>query len=384
MDTKRIKIVYLIGTLRIGGAERDIVETVTRLNKQRFAPQIYCISGGGPLQKRVESHGIPVTVFHALKPGKCDKKHIARKFFSLYHYLKKEQPSIVHSYTYSPSIYGGLAAKLATHAKIITNRLCLGTFKDGHPGLQVLENLVNRVTDNVIANAQAIKEDVLQRERIMPEKIHIIYNGVNLEQYLPVDSSTQRLKKQRFDIPETSPVIGIVANLSYWKGHREFVLAASKVVQRSPEVKFFCIGEDRGMKPQLDSLIHHLGLQKHIIFTGKIEQVEQVLPLIDIQVSASYEEGFSNAILEGMACGKPVIATAVGGTPEAVVHNETGLLVPPKDEHALAQAMLCLLAQPELAKQFGQKGRTRVEQYFSVQKMIYDLETFYCSLLTGK
>ena len=99
--------------------------------------------------------------------------------------------------------------------------------------------------------------------------------------------------------------------------------------------------------------------------------------MLDIQVSASHQEGFSNAILEGMACGKPIIGTAVGGTPEAVEDNVTGLLVPPRAPQALAQAMRALRTHPERALQMGQNGRKRVERYFSFKKMIDKLENLY-------
>lgn len=302
------------------------------------------------------------------------------KFFSLLRYLQREQPDIVHSYTYSPSIYGGIAAKLVTRAKMITNRLCLGKFKDGNPLLQVLENLVNSFTDNVVVNARAIQADVLRRERIAADKIQLVYNGVNCEHYTPVDQETRQRKKQEFGFSKATPIIAMIANISPYKGHREFMLAAAEVVKHVPDVRFLCIGEDRGLLAQVQSLIQRLGLDNHVIFTGLAHDVSTFFPLIDIQVSASYEEGFSNAILEGMASGKPIIATNVGGSPEAVIPQETGLLVPPADDHALAQAMLTLLTQPELAARLGRQARQRVVENFSVQKMVTDLETLYSSL----
>lgn len=379
--SERIKIVYLIGTLRIGGAERDVVETATRLNKDLFAPQIYCVSGGGSLQQRVEQHDVPLTIFQPKQSGIARKKQILPKFFSLLRYLQREQPHIVHSYAYSPSIYGGIAAKFVTRAKVITNRLSLGKFKDGKPLLQMLENLVNSVTDKVVVNARAIQEDVLQRERIAADKIHIVYNGVNCEHYKPVDNDLRRRKKQEFGFSETTSIIGMIANISPYKGHREFILAAAEVVKHHPDIRFLCVGEDRGLLAQIQPLIQTLGLDTYIIFTGPVHDVSSLFPLIDIQVSASYEEGFSNAILEGMASGKPMIATNVGGSPEAVTHQETGIIIPPGDEHALTQAMLLLLDQPELAVKLGQQARKRVVEKFSVQKMIEDLESLYYGLL---
>jgi glycosyltransferase involved in cell wall biosynthesis len=383
------KIVYLIRTLTLGGAERYLVETATNLDREIFDPKIYCISGEGPLKEYANQHGVEVTVFNSSRPGSTKTRQIpfwrSRKFLSLCRYLKREQPDIVHCYMYSPSIYGGIAAKLIGNAAIITNRMNLGIFKDSKPHYQFLENLVNSFTDAVLVNSQAVKTDVLQRERVSPEKVHVIYGGADIHRYDPMDGSARvharrSQSKMAFGIPETVPVIGMIANLYPYKGYQEFILAASEIHRHYPDVRFLCIGEDHGIQSQLEQLVHNLGLQKHVIFTGQVRNIEELFPIIDIQVSASHEEGFSSAIIEGMASGKPIVATSVGGTPEAVLHNITGLLAPPKNPAVLAQAIKTLLDNPELASQFGRNGRKRVEEHFSLKKMIVELETLYLKL----
>jgi glycosyltransferase involved in cell wall biosynthesis len=245
---------------------------------------------------------------------------------------------------------------------------------------------VNRFTDGVLVNSQAMKEDVLQRERISPDKVHIIYNGVDIQKYRMRNrnvelSSRLAQKKYELGIPETSPVIGIIANLFAYKGHRDFIIAASKVHQHYPEARFLCIGEDWGIQQHLEELRSQLGLQNHLIFTGSIPNVAEMLHVIDIQVSASYEEGFSNVILEGMASGKPIIATSVGGTPEAILDKRCGLLVPPKNPTALAEARISLLQNPDFAVQLGYNARKRVEEYFSMEKMLDKLENLYLTFI---
>jgi glycosyltransferase involved in cell wall biosynthesis len=379
------KIVYLIGTLQIGGAEWQMVDTVTRLNRDMFLPKLYCLFDGGHFQEYVERRHVDVTVFHAGRKTVSKKRSMPfwrfRALLSLYRFLRREHPEIVHCYMYKPSIYGAIAAKLAGVPIILTHRLRLGYFKQTKPHYQLMENLVNRFVTAVIVNAQAVKDDVLQRERIAADKIKVVHAGVDIQRYCPQNGRAplDRALHQRtkLGIPENAPVIGMVANLFAYKGYREFIQAAAHVHQQYPATRFLCVGRDCGIQRQLEHLIRDSGLQQHAILTGEVHNVADLLHLLDMQVSASYEEGFSSAILEGMAIGKPIIATAVGGTPEAVVHNHTGLLVPPRNSEALAQAMLFLLENPEFATTLGHNGRKRIEEHFSMQQTVATLETFY-------
>jgi glycosyltransferase involved in cell wall biosynthesis len=385
--SKRKKIVYILGTLQIGGTERQVVETATRLNRDHFHVKVYGLSEDGPLKSILDQQGISTTIFNDIRPKKLSLPaalcRYSRKFWRLYWYLRQERPEIVHCYHYSPSIYGGIAAKLTGTPVLITNRRCLGLFKDALPHYQLWENLVNRFTERVLVNSEALKADVLQRELIAPEKVHVIYNGVDLNVYRPIDVDVRGqlgLKKRALGIPEAAPVIGILANLIPYKGHRDLLLAAAEVHRFYPEARFVCIGEDRGIQPQLEQLRRELDLHHQVLFVGNSPNVPEMLQIFDIQVSASHEESFSNAILEGMASGKPIVATSVGGSPEAVLHNITGLLVPPREPITMAQAITSILAHPDFALQLGHNGRKRIEEHFSLEKMIDKLENLYLTL----
>ena len=390
ISTKRkIKIVYIIGRLVVGGAERQIVETAARLNKDCFVPKLYCLSEGGPLESFVRQHDIDAEIFDSTQYNSSNIFSFLliriRKFLALYRYLKREQPDIVHCYMYAPSIYGGIVSKLTGVPLLITSRRCLGLFKDRKPHFQFLENVVNRFTDRVLVNSSALEQDVLQREKIDPQKLRIVHNGVDIHRYAPTNTDKKLqahilLKKRAWGIPEQAPVVGVLATLFPYKGHQDFIRAVSVVHRTYPDVRFICVGGDRGIKMQLEQLGHDLGLGEHLIFPGECQDAAEVLPMFDIQVSSSHEEGFSNAILEGMALGKPIAATSVGGTPDAVLHNVTGLLVPPKSPEALAQAIMLLIRNPDFASTLGKNGRQRVEECFSMEHMINELENTYCAL----
>lgn len=386
---QRKKIVYLIATLRVGGSEQQLIDTAIRINRKIFEPKLYCLCEGGHLQSIAEQHGVKVTTFKTDPHKTLNSRSISfrrpREFFSLYRYLQQERPDIVHCYMYKPSIYGGLAARLMKKPILLTNRRCLGFFKDGKPYYQVLENIVNRFTDGVLVNSQALKEDVLCRENISPDKVHLIHNGVDIQKYTITDKNVEfwvKQKKQELGIPEKAPVIGMVANLFPYKGYHDFIMAASEVHRSYPEARFLCIGEDWGIQRQLEKLSSQLGIRDNLLFTGYVPDIPKMLHGLNIQVSASHEEGFSNAILEGMASGKPIIATAVGGTPEAILDKSSGLLVPPKVSGALADAITALLKNPDFAAQLGANARKRVEEHFSMEKMLDKLEKLYLKLIS--
>lgn len=381
--TGPIPILYLIGTLRVGGAERQIVEVAARIDRTRFTPKLYAISAGGPLETVLQRHEVDYAIFDmASRTSRLPAGLYAEKLLALCRYLRQARPTIVHSYMHTPSMYGRICAALTGVPVVINSRRCLEVFKDGKPYYHLLERVLNRYSTRILVNSDAVKQRVLQHERQIAEKLQVVYNGVDTDLYAPLTgplSACPRLVEQKraWGIPAAAPVVGIVANLIPYKGYRDFLLAAAEVHRQCPSAYFVCVGEDRGIQHELDALCREQGIRDHVMFTGRLTTIPDVLRIFDVQVSASHQEGFSNTILEGMATGNPIVATAVGGTPEAIEDGVSGLLVPPHQPDALAQAMLTILQNPELARKFGKNARQRVEGHFSMPRMIEALETVY-------
>jgi glycosyltransferase involved in cell wall biosynthesis len=161
-----------------------------------------------------------------------------------------------------------------------------------------------------------------------------------------------------------------IANLIPYKGHSDLLKAARQVIKYHPNAKFFLAGEDRGIQEKLIQEICELGIEANVFFLGKRNDIPELLSACDISVISSHEEGFSNAILESMAAGLPVVATKVGGNPEAVIDGCTGWLVPPGIPNAMADKIIDLLKDPQKIKRFGKNGRKRAESCFSMEKMV--------------
>ncbi|MBI3988696.1 MAG: glycosyltransferase [candidate division NC10 bacterium] len=381
VGSEKVKIAYVIGTLDLGGAERQLVALAKGLDRSRFLPVIFCLTATGPLITDLAEAGVKTRCFglRGLKVWR-NPLRVARALLTFFADLKKEKPEIVHGLLFHAYILGTFAAKIAGVPIVIASRRSLGRFKERKWHYLVAERLANRMTDLIIANAEAVKEDVIHQEKVKLSKVRVMYNGIDPSLYdLPPDPTL----RASLGIPEAARVVGIVANLIHYKGHRFFLHACQAIKRKSPEVMFLLIG-DGPCREVLEDLARELGLEKDVLFLGSRQDVPHLLALMDVVVLPSLEEGFPNAVLEAMAAGKPVVATEVGGVPEVIVHRKTGLLVPPKDPQALADAIIELLDDPQLALEMGRAGRERVTKEFGLDRMIREMEGLYEELIARK
>jgi glycosyltransferase involved in cell wall biosynthesis len=286
----------------------------------------------------------------------------------------------VHGFLFHGYVLGALAGRLARAPVVVASRRSLGNFKRGKPHYRLAEHLVNRLTDLVIANSEAVRADTLRREGLPAERVIVIHNGLEPGRFArPPDADLRR----RLGVDKAPVVVGVVANFIPYKGHRFFLDAWARVVARHPDAVALLVGDGSGRR-ELEARAGAMGLDGSLRFLGSRLDVPEILGVVDILVHPSLEEGFCNAILEAMAAGKPVAATAVGGNPEAVVEGETGLLVPPGDGRALAEAIGWLLDRPEQAAAFGHAARRRVAERFELSRMVTQYEAVYDRLLAAK
>ena len=379
-----VGVVYVIGTLLVGGTERQLVELIKGLDRSRFTPFVCCIFGSGVLQEELETIGVEVKVFSFVGTtgGGLSSKVLVRNikaFFSLVAYLKKLKPAVLHSNLKLNNLFGATAAKFARIPYIIVGYRNIIDETEKYPFLLWWERKVNSWADTIVTNSQAVRYAVKQRLNPSLNKIRVIHNGIDIAQFKKKKNT--QLVIGNISLPITEPVITVVANLIPYKGHEDLIRAINIVCQKNANIKCILVGRDDGFGIHLRELVWKLNLQDKIIFAGALFNIPDILALTDIQVLASYHEGFSNVILEGMAAGIPQVVTDVGGNAEAVVDGETGFVVPPKNPEALAGAILRLLEDEELRKKMGQAGQSRVEKYFSLERMIRETEQIYTELL---
>jgi glycosyltransferase involved in cell wall biosynthesis len=381
-----VKILYVIGTLDVGGTEGQLVKLAMGLDTRRFAPTVCSLSSGGPYLEVLAAAGIPVEIigFRGFRRGSQILRHphkVAAQLMQLLRFVRRVEPAIVHGFLFWAYVLGTYAARAAGVPIVIASRRSLGHFKADKPHYLILERLANGMTDLIVANSEAVKQDVVRRERVEPSKVRVIHNGIDPSTYqAAVDSPRLRAS---LGIPEEAKIVGVVANLIPYKGHRVFLSACQEVRRRHSPAKILLIG-DGPARGELEALAQVLGLQGDVLFLGGRRDVSQLLALMDLAVLPSLEEGFPNAVLEAMAAGKAVVATRVGGVPEAVVHGETGLLVPPGEPGALAEAISELLSHPQRAAEMGMSGKERVTKQFGLDRMVRETQGVYEELLATK
>lgn len=229
----------------------------------------------------------------------------------------------------------------------------------------------NRV-DVWIAASQVIA-GMLEHDGIPAQKIHVVHEGVSISKIDRVDNVDAHAA---FFLPHNAPIIGNVAALVPHKGQKHLIAAAARVVREVPDARFVILGEGE-LRETLERQIKDLGLERHVILAGFRPDVIGLIKSFDLFVMSSVTEGLGTSILDAMACAKPVIGTRAGGIPEAVRDEDTGLLVPPHDEAALAAAIIRVLKDPALAARLGASGRQRAAEYFSVERMVSETAHVY-------
>lgn len=371
---KRINILFLLLSLNVGGTEKHIYDLVLNLKKEKFNPMVCCLYDLGSIGVRLVNNTKGVKIYHNLIRNKWDIAGI----WKLIGILRNENIHILYTIN-SPltQFWGTILVKFTGVAALVTR---VAATKPTFHGKRrkIINKLMLRFVDKIIAQANSHKEYLISHEDFQPWKVEVIYNGVELENFKrPVDMFGMR---RALDVPADALIIGIVARLMPEKGHLIFLRAARKIINVFPQSHFLIAGDGKE-KERLEKTTLELGIQSNVHFLGTIENIPQVVSLFNVAILTSSLETFSNAVLEYMAASKPVVATNVGSMSELVIDGETGFLIPLSDSDTLANAILRLLKDWSLAKKMGEAGREKIKEKFTIQKMIAKYESLFADLV---
>ena len=298
---------------------------------------------------------------------------MARVVARFVRHLRRQRPHILHGQLYWANILSVVAGRLSGVPAVVTSRLDLGD-EGAPPVRRLIQDGANRLTTAIFANSHAVVQAVLSRERVAATKIKVIYNGVAVDEFRTgVDHDLRR----RLDIAERDLVVMVVAALRPSKGHEDLLRAAALLRPKYPQLRLVLAGRDGRIRPQLDAVIRELSMDGAVRLLGERTDIPALLRIADIVAHPSHQEGFSNAILEAMAAGRPLVVTRVGGNPEAVTDGREGFLVPPRDPAALANALDTLMADDALRQRMGTLARQRVETAFPMDRMISSFSERY-------
>jgi len=374
-----IKVLFAIGTLDVGGAERQLVELASRLDPAQFTA-VVCVLGeepslqGGPLASTLRQRGVKVHYLGFRGFRTRSRLHVIsamRSMVRLWTIMRREQPMIFHGVLFWSYVTGTVIAAAARVPLVVASRRSLGLFKAGKSHYLLVERLTNRMTDLFIANSEAVRQDVIAQEGVEPGRIIVIYNGLDTGLYGPQDATvTSELQLG------PGPVVVVVSNFIEYKGHRFFFEAWRDVVARHRHAVAILAG-DGLTRPEWERWCREEGLSSSVRFVGVRHDVPRLLSAADVYVHVSLQEGYSNAVLEAMAASLPIVATAVGGNVEALDHERTGLLVPASSAAALGEAINRLLEDSALARRLGEAARSAVERRHQMSGMVREYEDAY-------
>jgi glycosyltransferase involved in cell wall biosynthesis len=373
--TKRTRVLHLITSFEVGGTERQAVELLKRIDRRRFDARLAALRLEGPLYGEVEElfprvPQFPLTSFY--------NANAARQLVRLRNWMISERVDILHAHDFYAGLLGAAAARLAGVRVIACQRHLRLSDRRAH---EWGTRLTHRLAHRVLVNSEAIRDHLLAGGHIAPEKIVVIRNGLSAAAERAALDNDARAKRRaallrELNLDEGAKLIGLVARLQPVKGHRYFIEAAGSIAAVEPRAHFLLVG-DGSLRREIEEQAARLGVGDRVHLLGDRNDAALVPAGFDVAVLASLSEGLPNTVMEAMAAGAPVVATAVGGTTELVIDGETGFLAPPANADALARRILDALRNPEFSARIAAQGRRRALSQFGMRRMVESVERLY-------
>ncbi|HLG73742.1 MAG TPA: glycosyltransferase [Chloroflexota bacterium] len=365
-----IDIAYVLNQFGAGGAERQLVGLLARLDASRYRPCVYVGKAEGPIADELHHMGVRVQVIG----GPIGRKLALPRLILE---LRRSRPVIVHTYMFAANTWGRLAGRITGVPVVISS--VRNVELDLPLAYRWLDTLLSPLCDRVIGNSHAVTDYLRTSGRAPRRKLVTIYNGVDAARFQP--GSHQHEVRARLGLPQ-QPTVGMVASFGKQKRWDVFLEAMAQLPADQP-LTLACVG-DGALRPSMEHLARELGLGDRVRFLGIQAAMPDVYAALDVFVLTSAWEGMPNVVLEAMASGLPVVATSAPGTTEVVLHGETGLLAQVGDAPAVAHHVRTLLDNPESARRMGVAGRQRVESDFSYEACVGKTVRLYEELLARR
>ncbi|HKQ80561.1 MAG TPA: glycosyltransferase [Blastocatellia bacterium] len=372
---KKPRVLHLITSFEVGGTERQAVELLKRIDRRRFDLHLAAVRLEGPLYDEVAALFprvplFPLTSFY--------NANAVKQLIRLRNWMISEGADILHAHDFYAGLFGAAAARLTRVRVIACQRHLRLSDRPAHEwGMRLIRRLAHRV----LVNSEAIRDHILTSGHTAPEKIVVIRNGLSDAAERAALDDDGRVKQRaallrELNLDEAAKLIGLVARLQPVKGHSYFIEAASLIAAVEPDAHFLLVG-DGALRPEIEEQAARLGVRDRVRLLGARNDAATIAAGFDVAVLASLSEGLPNAVMEAMAAGAPVVATAVGGTTELVIDGVTGFLAPPADAEALARRILDALRDPDRSALMAEQGRRRVLSQFGMRRMIESVERLY-------
>ncbi len=363
-----VPIALVITDLDIGGAERAMVALATGLDRRRWRASVFCLGGPGRLAAALAEQDVPCTCLGA------HRRNPIHAITRLVRGLNRARPKLIQSFMFHANVASRLAAPFAGWPWVVG-------------GIRVAEHqkrwhlLVDRLTAPLATGSVCVSRGVLRFSRdvakLDPARLFVIPNGIDSSLF----DAAPAVPRTALGIADGVHLALCVGRLDPQKGLTDLLSAAEQVIAERPHWHLALAGDGPSRAWLLEQLAARHALRTNVHWLGQRDDVPGILKSADLLVSASLWEGMPNAVLEAMAARRPVIGTAVEGTVELLIPGQTGWLVPPGDTGSLCRALIAAYDAPDLCRQFGESGRRRVDQEFSLDTAVAAYESLWAGIL---
>ena len=366
-----VRLLLVVDSLEVGGAERHVVDLATALRRKGYEVEVACSVADG-LSKPLEEAGVSVRPL----TGRLVKRRVSAAYaLGIRRLLGERRFDLVHAHIFASAAAAAIAT-LGSGIPLVVTEHTEATWQTRLA--RWVSRWVYRRAERIIAVSTPIGRRLISRDGVPPDLVTVISNAVIPASEAPPDAP-EALPDEWLE----GPLVGVVARLQPEKGVANFLKAVARVSEVSPEARFLVVG-DGPLREELLGLAERVGIRERVWFLGYRADARALVGLMDVLAVPSLTEGSPLIVLEAMAAGVPVVASAVGGIPDQVRHGEEGLLVPPDDPGALGDALGGLLRDLARAHRLGEAGRRRTENEFSHDALVRRIEGVYRSALDGK
>jgi glycosyltransferase involved in cell wall biosynthesis len=376
-NRKTVKITFLARALSYGGAETQLVALAQGLHQVGHSVHVVVFYPDGPLEKELRETGVSVQSL-----GKRGRWDVLGFLFRLIQVIRQQKPDVLHGYLVLPNILTILLKIISPCSHTVwgirASNMDLDRYERLARVLYRIECNLSHLADLIIVNSHA-GLDYAVAQGFSGRNMLVISNGIDTERFQP-DVKARRQVRKEWGLGDDLKVIGLVGRLDPMKDHSTFIKAAAHLIHERKDVRFICVGDGpASYRQELIRSCEELNVSECFIFTGALGDMPGIYNAMDIVVSSSYGEGFSNVIGEAMACGVPCVVTDVGDS--SLIVGENGHVVPPKNPQALKIAIERLLDDINSSGNHGEKIRQRVVSHFSIPKLVLATETALVNMM---
>jgi glycosyltransferase involved in cell wall biosynthesis len=372
---RKVRVLHVSSAESRGGNEEGVLSLLRNFDRSKFSPMLAC----PPALIRAygkDLEGLDINVYPLPALSRPYQFGAIRR---LTHILRTVKPDVVHTHLFVTSLCAAPVARLCGVPVVIESCRIREAWRRGLFKSYWIDRYVNRFVDANIAISESLRGYLTKIKGFPREKVFVIRNGRELCRVLADSGKDAGELRREFGVPTDHLVICIPGRLEVQKGHHYLLEALPVVLSRFPNVRVLLLG-DGSLRDQLQTEIHHRGLQDYVLLTGYRQDVYDIIRISDLVVLPSMFEGLPLVAIEAGALGRPIVATAVDGTPEVVLHEKTGWLVPPANGEELAQAICMFLGDPELRRRCGERARHYILQEYSFERVIKETENLYLDL----